>query len=87
VLFATEVEVKGIDFDGDEGEEVEIEGLVTRVISATEFVLNQTRRVRTDARTEFENGTAADITVDVRLEAEGIVGDDGVLVAREVEFR
>ncbi|HET9062740.1 MAG TPA: DUF5666 domain-containing protein [Candidatus Binatia bacterium] len=87
VLVATEVEVKGNDFDGEEGEEVEIEGLVTRVISATEFVLNQTRRVRTDTRTEFENGTAADIAVDTRLEAEGIVGNDGVLVAREVEFR
>lgn len=87
VLLATEVEVKGNDFDGEEGEEVEIEGLVTRVISATEFVLNQTRRVRTDARTEFENGTAADIAVNARLEAEGIVDNDGVLVAREVEFR
>jgi hypothetical protein len=87
VLLATEVEVKGTDFGGDEGEEVEIEGLVTRVISATEFVLNQTRRVRITTRTEFENGSAADIVVDARLEAEGIVGDDGVLVAREVEFR
>jgi hypothetical protein len=55
------------------------------VISA-EFVLNQTRRVRTDMD-GIQNGTAADIAVDARLEAEGIVGNDGVLVAREVEFR
>jgi len=87
VLVATEIDVKDTDFGGDEGEEVEIEGLVTRVISSTEFILNQTRRIRIDARTEFENGTAADIAVDARLEAEGAVGNDGVLVAREVEFR
>ena len=87
VLVADEVDVKGTDFGGDEGEEVEIEGLVTRVNSATEFVLNQTRRVRIDSRTEFENGSAADIAVDTRLEAEGIVDSDGVLAAREIDFR
>lgn len=87
VLVAREVEVEETDFDGDEGEEVEIEGLVTRVISPTEFVLNQTRRVRIDAKTEFENGRAEDMAVNARLEAEGIVGSDGVLVAREIEFR
>ena len=86
-LIATKVEVQGADFGGDEGEEVEIEGLVTRVVSATEFILNQTRRVRFDAQTEFENGMAADIVVDARMEAEGTVGSDGVLVAREIEFR
>jgi len=86
-LVADQVEVKGTGFGGDEGEEVEIEGLVTRVISNTEFVLNQTRRVRIDARTEFEDGSAADIRVDARLEAEGVVDGDGVLTAREIKFR
>jgi DNA/RNA endonuclease YhcR with UshA esterase domain len=87
VLVAEKIDVTGTDFGGDEGEEVEIEGYVTRVISATEFVLNQTRKVRIDAKTQFDNGTSADIAVDARLEAEGVVDGMGVLVAKEVAFR
>lgn len=86
VLFADEIDVKGTDFSGDEGEDVEIEGLVTRVISSTEFVLNQTRTVRINAQTKFDNGSAADIVVDAALTVEGVVGNDGVLVAEEIEF-
>jgi len=87
VLVAEKIDVTGTDFGGDEGEEVEIEGYVTRVVSATEFVLNQTRKVRINAKTQFDNGTSADITVDARLEAEGVVDGTGVLVAKEVAFR
>ena len=86
-LVADEVEVKGSDFGGDEGEDVEIEGFVTRMISATEFVLNQTSTVRITAQTEFDGGSAADIAVDVRVEVEGVVDGTGVLVAREIGFR
>lgn len=68
----------------DDVEDVEIEGFVTSVTSATEFVVG-TQAVQTNGTTVFEGGTSADVVVGIELEVEGSLAA-GVLVAREVEF-
>ena len=42
--------------------------------------------VTTTAATEYEDGTAADLALDVRIEVEGTFDANGVLVADEIEF-
>ena len=84
-LIATELEFKGNDLDFDDIDEAEIEGLITRFVSATDFDVNGIP-VTTNASTEFEGGTSADLALGVRVEVEGDIDGAGVLVADEVEF-
>ena len=86
-LVATRVELDDDAFD-DLGEDmqVEVEGLITRFASAGDFdVAGQP--VRTDAGTLFENGDAGDLALDVKVEVEGTVDAEGVLVAQKVSIR
>jgi hypothetical protein len=84
-LVATRVERE--DFtSGDDDDDGDFEGLVTRFVSPTDFdVAGQ--RVTTSASTVFEGGTAADLALNVAVEVEGSFDASGVLVASEVEFR
>ena len=94
-LFANDVDFWGNrprlacdDFAGDDdnGEcEVEIEGYVSAVNSATSFELNGVP-VLVTAETTFEGGTAADIALNLRLEVDGFVNAEGALVAEEIDF-
>lgn len=84
-LIATEVEFKGDDLDFDDGDEAEIEGFITRFDSATDFDVNGVA-VTTTASTEYENGSSADLALNVKVEVDGEVNAAGVLVADEVEF-
>lgn len=86
-LLASEVEVKSplTASLGGEGDKVEIEGFVTEVVSPTEFKVNG-HPVRTTAATRFEGGASGNIQVNARVEVEGFLDADGVLVAVEVEF-
>lgn len=74
------------DSSGQSGSEVEIEGLVTRFVSATDFDVAG-RRVLTTASTVYVGGTAADLRLDAKLEAEGTLDATGVLVAAKVVFK
>ena len=85
VLFASAVIGKEHDLPEDEGEWVELEGLINSVISSTDFEVNH-HRVRINTDTVFKNGTEADIALDVRVEVEGRWNADGVLIAHEIEF-
>lgn len=67
------------------GEEYEIEGLITLVTSPDDFYVNG-QRVRTNAGTEYEHGSPSDIAVNRRVEVEGTVDSNGILIASEVEF-
>lgn len=84
VLLATRVEGERGDMNADDGDEAEIEGLITRFVSATDFDVNM-QPVTTSAATRFENGTSADLALNVRVEVEGEIRD-GVLQAEKVEF-
>lgn len=83
-LVATRVEYEDPP-TGEEGDEVEIEGLVTRFVSATDFDVAGFA-VTTTASTTFENGSAAQLGADVLVEVEGALDASGVLVADKIEF-
>jgi hypothetical protein len=74
----------GDELDAEDVDEVEVTGFVTEVVSAFEFTV-ATQVVRTNADTEFVDGTAGDIALGVKLEAEGSL-EGGILFAEKVEF-
>jgi hypothetical protein len=86
VFQADELEIEDSVISPQDDEEVEIEGLVTALDPApdVDFEVNGFPVQLTDS-TEFENGTAGDIDLDVRLEVEGHV-ESGILIAEQVEF-
>ncbi|MCS6946969.1 MAG: DUF5666 domain-containing protein, partial [Steroidobacteraceae bacterium] len=86
-LVATKVEIERDEPRGAErGDKREIEGLITRFVSATDFDVAG-RKVTTNAATVFEGGTVADLALNVRVEVEGRLDAAGVLVAAKVSFR
>jgi hypothetical protein len=84
LMAATGVELHTSPFE--EGDAAEIEGLVTAVESADEFVVNATQRVRISDDTRFENGGRADVVLNARVDVEGSIAEDGTLLADEIEF-
>ena len=85
-LVASSIELKRDDDDRGAGMEVELEGLITRFVSATDFDV-AAKPVTTTSTTRFENGSAADLALNVKVEAEGQVNASGVLVATKVQFK
>jgi len=84
-LVATSVERR--DFDSSTGVfQREVEGLVTRFASATDFDVAG-RKVTTNSSTVYEGGTAADLALNVKVEAEGTFDAAGVLVAAKIQFK
>jgi hypothetical protein len=87
-LIATRVELRDeleADNSGEDGDDVEVEGLITVFRSQTDFDIGSLR-VLTNSATRFEGGTAADLGVNVRVEVEGQFNSDGSMLAEEVEF-
>ncbi len=88
-LQATKIEFEGpdADDDNDDGDaKREIEGLITRFVSVTDFDVAG-RPVTTTLTTVYENGTAADLGLNLKVEVEGPLDAAGVLVARKVSIR
>ena len=84
-LLATEVEFKGNEL-GDDGDQAELEGFITRFVSASDFDV-EGFPVTTNAQTVYENGTSADLALNRKVEVEGAINAAGVLVADDVEFK
>ncbi|SHG81420.1 hypothetical protein SAMN04488068_1495 [Hydrocarboniphaga daqingensis] len=77
---------KGFDVSDDRRNgKAEVEGLVSSV-DGSRFVVNGVT-VTISNSTVYERGTAADIVVGARLEAEGAVQADGSVVASKIEFK
>lgn len=85
-LLATKVELETLLPGAVSGAYVEIEGFITRFASAQDFDLNGLR-VTTTAGTTFEGGVAADLGLNIKLEAEGEIDANGVLVATKIDIR
>jgi len=85
VLVATSLELRNFEA-GTGAFQREVEGLVTRYASATDFDVAG-RKVTTTATTVYEGGTAADIALNVKVEAEGSIDAAGVLVAVKIQFK
>lgn len=90
VLAAAKVEIEddGVKGEqGDEGEEIELEGVVTSVVSNTEITVNG-QTVLLSTTTEFEDGaTLAGLVAGAKIKVEGAFDANGVLVAEEIEMK
>ena len=85
-LKAQKVDKEHDGIDGNGGDEAEVEGLVTRFGSPNDFdVAGQA--VTTTSSTRFVGGTAADLKLDTKVEAEGSLSATGVLVATKIELK
>lgn len=85
-LKAERVQKEDHGVDGSSGDEAEVEGLVTRFVSPTDFdVAGQ--RVTTGAGTTYVGGTVADLRADVKVEVEGRLDSSGTVVAGKVVFK
>jgi hypothetical protein len=82
---ATRVEFKGNDL-GDDGDQVELEGFITRFVSATDFDVEGIP-VTTTGSTVYENGTAADLALNRKVEVEGSIDASGLITATKVELK
>lgn len=90
VFTATRVEIEHLRDDGLGGrpnEKQEVEGFVTGFTAHPGTFFVNGRSVTTTASTRFVGGSAADLLNDAKVEAEGIVDAQGVLVASRIEFR
>jgi hypothetical protein len=88
-LIATSIAL-GDELDGEDGDEVEIMGFVTEIISENDIIKfklgNQEVHVDSDPEiVEYVDGDPGDIAPGQLLEAEGSL-EDGILVAIEIEF-
>ena len=86
VLTATRVEVEGCTLTVANGDRGEIEGLITRFVSATDFSIGP-QAITTTASTTYVNGTAAGLRLNVKIEAEGSFNAAGTLVATKIDFK
>jgi hypothetical protein len=67
-----------------EPDQIELEGIVTEVVSASEFIIDE-QEVVTHANTFYEGGTQEQIAVGVNVEIKGRLIED-VLHADKVSF-
>lgn len=69
-----------------EGEEAEVEGLITRFESVTDFDVAGTRATTTP-QTVYEGGSSADLAPNARIQIEGRFDANGVIVASKIEVK
>jgi hypothetical protein len=77
--------IAGGDTIGDTGFELDIEGIITRFVSAQDFDING-QPVATDTNTVFENANTADLTLNSNVEAEGVLDENQVLQASKISI-
>jgi len=86
-LVATRVKFRGGDL-GSDGDHAELEGFITRFDAATPNDFDvEGLPVMTNAQTVYENGTSASVALNVKVEVEGDIDTNGVLIAETVEIR
>lgn len=85
-LVATRVELKNGLQNIDDGVYIEIQGFISRFVSSQDFDVAGLP-VTTTASTVFEGGVAGDLGLNVKVEVEGEVNSNGVLVASKVDIR
>ena len=85
-LLATKVELESLLPDTADGDRVEIEGFITRFVSAQDFDVAGVP-VTTTGATTYLGGAAADLGLNVKVEVEGDINASGVIVATKVDIR
>lgn len=85
VATSIEIEDEGIGSEEDhDGDYVEIEGYISSITSANQFVLNGLA-IEIISSTRYEGGSSGDVQEGARVEVEGTI-TNGVLVAQKIEF-
>jgi len=85
-LIASRVELKNTLPNVADGDHIEIQGFITRFVSAQDFDVTGFP-VTTTANTVFEGGDVTDLSLNIKVEVEGDVDGNGVLVATKVDIR
>ena len=85
-LLATKVELESLLPDTADGDRVEIEGFITRFVSAQDFDVAGVP-VTTTGATTYLGGAAADLGLNVKVEVVGDINASGVIVATKVDIR
>ena len=85
VLTASRIEVLTVGLMEDVGSLIFVDGLITDLISDTEFSINNTTIVATD-NTEFVGGTPKNILAGSRVKVEGKINNNKQVEAIVVEF-
>lgn len=85
-LDADSVELFAESFERAEGEEAEVEGLITRFASPTDFDVSGLA-VTTTAATDYEGGDESDLQLNVKVQVEGTVDSTGTIVASKIEVK
>jgi hypothetical protein len=70
----------------NEGQEAEVEGLITRFVSPTDFDVSG-RRSTTNAQTDYEGGSESDLQLNVKIQIEGRFDSEGTIVATKIEVK
>jgi hypothetical protein len=80
-------ELEDAEFKPEKGDEFEVEGFVTGFIDlSTNFFVNRVEiQLASDVR--LEGGLPADLTNDIKIEAEGDVITGGILLAGKIKFK
>lgn len=86
VLVAEVLSLAESELEDEDGSEAEIEGLITRFVSPTDFDVSG-RAVTTSSATFYEEGSAADLQLNVKIQVEGTVNGSGVIEARKIEVK
>lgn len=84
VLVADKIEAEDEHDFGDHEGEAKLNGYITALAEGSITVGGT--QVSFDASTEFEHGSAADLTLNTFVKVEGEVSADGVMLADEIEF-
>ena len=74
-----------VDDDVQPGREAEVEGLITRFVSAVDFDVAG-RHVTTTASTTYQGGDAGALALNLKVEVEGSTDASGTIVARKIEI-
>jgi len=90
VFVATQIEIEDLEdavFRGKADENQDVEGFISGFTAHPGVFQVNGRTVQTTSATLFEDGTAADLANDVRVEVDGVLDAQLVLVATRVEFK
>ncbi|EIJ36045.1 DUF5666 domain-containing protein [Thiothrix nivea] len=85
-LVASELELQSAGWQFEEGEKLELEGVVTRFASVNDFAVNGVPVV-VNAGTQFEHGSASQLALNALVEVDGQINASGAIVAEEVSIK
>jgi Domain of unknown function (DUF5666) len=76
-----------LPFRGQPGEKQEVEGFISGFVAHPGAFLVDGHAVRTTSATSFDGGNADDLANDVKVEVDGVLDPQMVLVASKVKFK